>query len=187
MAVELAEAAAAELARVSQQLRARVEAVAPRARLTWIAADRLHFTIRFLGEVDDARAAAITAALAPPLAAAAFDITMTEVGAFPPKGPPRVLWAGVGEGRGQMVALEREVSARLASCGVPPEPHSYTPHVTLARVREANRLRTRDVLDAAPDGVFGVTGVDAITLFQSRLSPNGPTYVALQRTALGRT
>jgi 2'-5' RNA ligase len=109
-------------------LRRRVDASAPRARLTWVAPERLHLTVRFIGEVDEARGAGITAALAPALDVPAFDLTAAGVGVFPRHGPPRVVWA--------------------------------------------------------PQGPFGVTRVGAITLFQSRLSPSGPTYVPLQRTAL---
>jgi 2'-5' RNA ligase len=185
VAVELGDDARAGLARVSDHVRARAAAVAPRARLTWVAADRLHLTVRFIGEVDDTRASAIAAALAPPLAVPPFEITMTELGAFPLKGPPRVFWVGVGRGRDEMTAVEREIGARLAACGVSPEARPYRPHVTLARVREAHGLRARDVLDAAPRGPFGVSVVDAITLFESRLSPRGSTYVALRRTPLG--
>jgi len=185
VAAELSEATVAELERLSTELHARADAVAPHARLTWVAADRLHFTVRFIGEVDDTRASEIALVMGPPLAVRPFQITVAGVGAFPPKGPPRVFWVGVEDGRDEMAAVEREVSARLASRGVAPEARPYTPHLTLARVREAHGLRARDLLDGAPRGPFGVTAVDAITLFESRLSSKGPAYVALQRTPLG--
>ncbi len=146
VAAEIDPALARELARVAGQVRERVDSRAPRARLTWVPADRLHFTVRFIGEVDDPRASAIAAGLAPPLALAAFDLTMAGVGAFPHRGPPRVIWAGIGEGREPMAALEREVSMRLAACRIPPEGREYSPHLTLARVRDAAGLRSRDVL-----------------------------------------
>jgi 2'-5' RNA ligase len=67
---------------------------------------------------------------------------------------------------------------------VAPEDRPYNPHLTLARVREAVGLRAAPLLDGVSEVVLGVTQVDAITLFESRLSPQGPTYVALHRTAL---
>jgi RNA 2',3'-cyclic 3'-phosphodiesterase len=184
VAAEIDPAITRELARVAGELRARVDVAAPAARLTWIPAERMHFTVRFIGEVDDARAAAIAAALEVPLAIEPFDLVIAGSGTFPPKGSPRVLWVGVAEGRDGMKAVEQQVSARLAVCGIPPEGRAYSPHLTLARVREAGGLRSADVLDAAPQGPFGSTRVDTITLFQSRLSPKGPTYVPVQRTAL---
>lgn len=184
VAAEIDPAVARDLARVSEGLRAYVEARAPRARLTWVAADRFHFTIRFIGEVDDTRAKAIVTALAPALATARFDVTLGGIGVFPPNGPPRVIWAGVSEGRDEMASLEQDVSTRLAAGGIEPERREYSPHLTLARVRDAGGLRSRDVAEHAPRDTIGRTRIDAITLFQSRLSPKGPTYVPLHRTAL---
>lgn len=184
VAVEIDAALARELVRAAGELRRRVEARAPRARVTWVAADRLHFTVRFIGEVDDDRVPAIVAALAAPLPLAPFDLTIADLGAFPLKGPPRAFWAGISQGKTEMSSLEHAVSARLASCGIGADRRAYSPHLTLARVREAGGLRTRETLDAAPHGPFGTTRIDAITLFESRLSPKGPTYVPVQRTPL---
>ena len=184
VAAEIDPTLARELARVAGEVRKRVDSRAPRARLTWVAEDRLHFTVRFIGEADESRASTIKAALAPPLSLEPFELTMAGIGAFPPKGRPRVIWAGIGEGSDRLVGVEREVTARLATCGIPAEAREYSPHLTLARVRDAASLRARDVLEGVPQGPFGATRVDAITLFESRLSPKGPTYVALQRTPL---
>jgi 2'-5' RNA ligase len=181
--VPLDPALARDLGGVAGELRQRVGRHAPRAKLTWVATDRLHVTVRFIGEADDTRAAAIRAALAPPLGVAAFDLEIVELGAFPGRGRPRVFWAGVGAGHDEMVQVEREVSARLAGCGVAAEDRPYRPHLTLARVREPAGLRAGDVLEGL-SGSIGTQRVGAITLFQSRLSPQGPTYVALQETPL---
>ena len=184
IAAEIDPALARELTRVAGEVRARVDTHAPRAKLTWVPPDRLHFTVRFIGELDERRVSTIAGVLAAPLSLAPFDLTMAGIGAFPSRGRPRVIWAGISEGRHPMTALEAEVSARLATCGIPPEGREYSPHLTLARVRDAASLRARDVLEGVPQGPFGATRVDAITLFESRLSPKGPTYVPLQRTAL---
>ena len=61
VAAEIDPALARELARVAGELRERVVACAPRARLTWVPADRLHFTVRFILEFVQA---AFTAAVA---------------------------------------------------------------------------------------------------------------------------
>ena len=171
------------LAEVARGLRGRAEAMAPRARLTWVPSDRQHFTLCFIGEADAAHAAAITAALAPPVTVPAFDFTIAGLGAFPELGTPRVLWAGVAEGRAEMIATEREVRGRLREFRLK-APATSTPHLTLARVREPGGLRTRGLFDGLLPTPIGPGRVGAITLFESRLSPKGPTYVALQRTAL---
>ena len=183
VAIEIEEPVVERVLQLSDELRRRIEARAPSARLTWIPRDRLHLTVRFIGEVDEPRADGIRAALAPPLDARAFDLTFEGAGAFPKHGLPRVLWAGITHGEPELIALEQEVSARLLRCGVPSEDRPYRPHLTLARVRAAKGLRA-DMLFDDLHGTPGTTTVRAITLFESRLSPKGPAYLALQSTDL---
>jgi len=76
------------------------------------------------------------------------------------------------------------VSERLARAGIGAEERPYNPHLTLARVREAGGLRSVALLEGVGETTLGGTAVEAITLFESRLSPKGPTYVALQRTSV---
>ena len=80
-------------------------------------------------------------------------------------------------------SLERAVSQRLETL-VPAEDRPYAPHLTLARVKEPAGLSRAALFQGLTSRQFGRVHVDAITLFESRLSPKGPTYVALQRTAL---
>jgi RNA 2',3'-cyclic 3'-phosphodiesterase len=185
VAVEIAPAVAAAAAAVIEQLRERANRLAPRSRIAWVTADRLHVTVRFIGHVDAERADAVRQALASPLGEVPFDLTVAGVGTFPTKGPPRVVWSGVTDGREPLLAIEQRVSERLARAGIAAEERPYNPHLTLGRVREAGGLRSAALLEAV--GVttpLGTTAIAAITLFESRLSPKGPTYAALQRISL---
>jgi 2'-5' RNA ligase len=184
VAVAIDAATHARVGEVIGDLQRAATAHAPRARITWIPPERLHLTVRFIGDVDEARAAAIGAALKAPFATQAFDLLLGGIGAFPPSGPPRVVWAGIAQGARELGELEREVSERLAACEVPNADRPFRPHLTLARVRDAAGLRTGRLLEGLRDRDLGRTRVDAITLFQSRLSPEGPTYVQLQSTPL---
>jgi 2'-5' RNA ligase len=165
-------------------LRGRALRLAPQSRITWVTADRLHVTVRFIGHVDADKADVIRHALAPRIERDPFELTVAGVGTFPPKGPPRVVWAGVADGRQLLTGIAEHVDERLSGVGFAPEERPYNPHLTLARVREAGGLRSAALLESIKDTTFGTTTVDAITLFESRLSPKGPNYVALQRTGL---
>jgi 2'-5' RNA ligase len=181
--IELGDAARTEVAALIATLRKRVEDTAPAARLTWVAAERVHLTVRFIGEVDDATAGRVIGALRAPLRMAPFTLTFDRLGTFPPKGPPRVFWVGVAEGRDAVVRAEDAITERLAAVGIPRGERGYSPHLTLARVRDARDLRGARLLeDLVPK--LGATRVDAVTLFQSRPSPRGPTYTVLERTPL---
>ena len=83
--------------------------------------------------------------------------------------------------------MERAVSARLAATGVPPEERAYRPHLTLARVRDAAGLKSRPLFEGLAERALGTTRVEAITPYESRLSPKGPSYVPLRRTELWKT
>ena len=185
VAVEIGDTLAARAAELSRELRRRAGDAAPRARITWVPADRLHLTVRFIGEVEDERGEAVSTALQPPLAVNAFDLTLHGAGAFPKSGSPRVLWIGVTRGREPLVAIEREVTSRLTPLGIEEEARAYSPHLTVARLREPAGLRSARLLDGLTDREIGNTRIDAITLFQSKLSPKGPTYTPLVRAPLG--
>ena len=165
-------------------MRARVARLAPRSRITWITPDRMHVTLRFIGHVAEEQAATILQVLRLPLDRARFDLTVAGVGTFPQKGSPRVVWAGVTEGHERLIALEDAISGRLADVGVPRDARPFSPHLTLARVKEAGGLRAQALLEGLGGIVLGSTRLDAITLFESRLSPEGPQYQPLQRTQL---
>ncbi len=184
VAVEIAREVAEAAALVVAELRHRVERLAPRSKITWVAPDRLHVTIAFIGASDEERARSIQDALGASVPVEPFDLTVAGLGAFPRTGQPRVLWAGLTEGRALLASVEAVVASRLVACGAGPLPRAYNPQLTVARVREAAGLRAAVLLDGVSDRAIGTTRVDAITLFDSRLSSTGPRYEPLGRIAL---
>ena len=183
-AVEIAPPLVTALADFGATLRRRAHSLAGAARISWVSSEQLHITSRFIGEVDDKKAAVIAGALLEELAIDPFEVVIEGAGAFPERGSPRVLWAGISAGVAELGTLEAEVSRRLAHCGVAREHRPYRPHVTLARVRAAAGLRTPALFEDMADRRFGTTRVQAITLFQSRTSPKGAVYTPLNRTRL---
>lgn len=184
VAIEVGADVQRRVADVIDEFKRRLSRSAPRARVSWVAPDRAHITVHFIGEVEADTADRIRAALEPPLAARAFDLTIAGTGVFPARGRPRVLWAGISRGVDQARAVEREVVSRLAPKAGGPVPEAFHPHLTLGRIRQAPGLRTSAVTEGLTGVVFGVVHVSAVTLFESRLTPAGPTYVALGRTSL---
>lgn len=182
-AIELGEPIQARSDALVIELRQRA-AAARGAKLTWVDPSRIHVTVRFIGEVDADSAARIQGALAPPIYVAPFDLACGGLVAFPGARRPRVIACGVSRGGEQASRVEAVVSDRLEALDIPREARKYHPHITLARVREAGALRT-EALFAGLEGVdLGSTHVEAITLFESRVSAKGPTYTPLIRTPL---
>jgi RNA 2',3'-cyclic 3'-phosphodiesterase len=185
VAVEIGDRLSQRVAETSCELQRRSAEAAPRAKVTWVPPDRMHLTVRFIGEVDDEKAVLVGKALAAPLAVAPFTLALCGVGTFPRSGTPRVIWVGVTRGRDGVLAIEAEVTARLTPLGIPEENRAYSPHLTLARVREPAGLKTAHLLDGLTDRRIGTVRIGAITLFQSKLSPKGPTYTPLLHIPLG--
>ena len=78
------------------------------------------------------------------------------------------------------------IESRLVPLGFEAERRQYTPHLTIARVKDAGRATGRAVRQAiaAVPGVCGESAVTAVTLFRSRLSPRGAVYEPLLRVPL---
>jgi len=155
-----------------------------RGSLRWVKPEQMHLTLSFLGEVDEARGAAVADAMRAPIPVAPFTMRFRGLGVFPPRGAPSVLWLGVADGSAQAIDLQRRVADRLEPLGGPREARPYHPHLTLARWRDGRPGAARRAL--AADGGREIARVDVryVTLYQSRLSPHGPTYTALAQAEL---
>ena len=125
VAVEISEPGRGAALDLIARLRATAARLAPQARITWVTAERLHVTIRFIGHVDDRRPTPSRRCWRRRLREP-FDLTIAGVGTFPPKGGPRVIWAGLTAGRRSTLSLERIVSERLAQ----PVCHRKNGHTT---------------------------------------------------------
>ena len=157
-----------------------------RGGASWVAQENLHLTLRFIGEVDADAGTRLTEALAQPFALGAFELSLERLGVFPPTGPPRVLWIGVEAGEADLTTLAREVEGRLVAVDIPAEPRPFSGHLTLARFKRPPDRGLRDALGRlTPQRPFGPSPVDHVTLYESHLSPSGPTYRVLARAPLG--
>jgi 2'-5' RNA ligase len=182
VAVDVSDDVRAALARVQRRLRTG----APNADVRWVDVGGIHLTLAFLGAVADERPPEILAALARAAAGRRqIALAAREVGGFPSRRRPRVLWVGVG---GEVAALARlagAVAAALEPLGFPPEERPFHPHLTLARVRSPRGLgRLVAALEAAGEPDLGAWTVREVVLYRSRLRPGGAVYEALGRVAL---
>ena len=144
----------------------------------------MHLTLAFLGEIAEPAVAPIADALSASIDMRPFAATFHGLGVFPLRGAPRVLWLGLMEGAEQVVEVQRLVADRLEGLGVPVERRTFHPHLTLARWRDSRPADRERALAADPRAPIAQTAVDHVTLYQSRLSPAGPTYRALARATL---
>jgi 2'-5' RNA ligase len=148
----------------------------------------MHLTVRLIGHVANDAVAPVLEALRPALAIPAFDLVLGECGVFPVTGPPRVLWMGLKEGTAPLQAMHEEFNRRLMQLGLEPEVRPFSAHLTLARMKDAPRgsgAITREALHSVPPTAARCRVTHA-TVFESKLSPNGPRYSALAQVPLIR-
>jgi 2'-5' RNA ligase len=170
----------------AQSLRAQAEDPRWAVAARWVPLESLHITLWFIGELPDARGALVLGVMAAPFATPAFTIELGGLGVFPPSGAPRVFWMGVRAGAAGLMALHAEIGCRLEPLGFEPERRGYSAHLTLARIKAVNRgeygaLRTMVRAIPAPGGR---SEVNAVTVFQSRVSSKGAAYTPLLRVPL---
>jgi 2'-5' RNA ligase len=185
VAVDIDDRTRGGVARSIDVLRTALEAAQSTARVSWVAPDRLHLTLQFIGQVSEDTAAAIEARLGPPFELPPFEMRLGSIGTFPPGGRPRVVWLGLDRGADALAALHEEVQRRLADVPFRRESRAFSPHLTLARFKHGGtRVDVERISRVALRPAGGCT-IDHVTLYQSRLSPRGPTYTPLRVTPLG--
>jgi RNA 2',3'-cyclic 3'-phosphodiesterase len=175
---------ASAIAAIVAELKPRASRLAPMARLTWAKPEHVHLTLRFIGEVDAARAATLAQAFERGVPLAPFTVEVGGLGVFPDRGQPRVLWVGLTGGVETMTRLEDLVSTRLLQAGVPRDERPFRPHVTVARVRDAADLRPAALFQGLADATIGTITVSSFTLFESRQTPGGVEYLPLVQSRL---
>jgi 2'-5' RNA ligase len=147
----------------------------------WQDDDRLHLTLRFIGEVDRHLARDVDAALSS-VHHPAFEIAVNGLGLFDRRGEPATLWAGVSP-QEPVRALHKKVDQALVRVGVEPDRRAYMPHVTLARLP-----RGAGPVQSLIERSGGITSlpfpVDRFSLVESRLTPDGPLYEVVERYRL---
>jgi len=185
LAVELDEAVRRAAADTARTLAAALDRQGIRRGISWVAPGHLHFTLHFLGEVDEPTGRAVADRVSAPLAMAPFDLALAGFGTFPAAGPPRVIWLGVAEGARELAAVHAEIGGRLEGLGVPLERRPFSAHLTLGRVKAPLGPRLHDVLAGASLVREARCRVDHVTLFESRLSPGGASYSVIAMARLG--
>jgi 2'-5' RNA ligase len=148
----------------------------------------MHVTLAFLGQTADERLADVTAAAETAAReVTAFDIELDRPGRFPASGKPLVVWLGIGAGAPNLLALGERFRAELARREIAFDKKPLRAHVTLGRVREDISLVDARSIAAGIEAMripHLRFRADAVTVFESVLSPRGPRYTPRSRAPL---
>jgi len=140
----------------------------------WIDPENYHLTLRFIGDVDDAVAHEVESLL-DRVKRGAFELHINGLTSFGGR-KPRAVVANVAPAQA-LLDVQAEQERLMQRIGLEPEGRKYTPHVTLARLRESS---SRDVAEyLAARGFFRTSPfkVSRFVLFSSRASTGGGPYI----------
>jgi len=164
---------------VIRALDALLDKLRPTARIKWSPPANLHITTRFIGEWPEERLPELRAALEEMPLPPAISIRIQELGFFPNPRSPRVFWAGVQAAPG-LAELASNTDRALGPLGLEPEARQYSPHLTLARIKDPVPLeKLRAGIAALPSLDFGRFTADRFFLYRSQLSRAGSVYTKL--------
>jgi 2'-5' RNA ligase len=150
----------------------------PAARIHWSPPANLHVTTKFIGEWPEARLGELKAALAGLPARDAIRVRIRQVGFFPNPHSPRVFWCGI-EAPG-LPELAADTDSATAKLGIPRENRPFSPHLTLARIKERVELQPlREAIAALASQEFGSFQAASFYLYQSTLRRTGSVYTKL--------
>ncbi|KKU85743.1 MAG: 2'-5' RNA ligase [Candidatus Wildermuthbacteria bacterium RIFCSPLOWO2_02_FULL_47_10] len=157
----------------------------------WTKKENLHITLVFLGYIlDDELLRVCGATERVALRHKPFDIFLKQISYGPPqKIPPRMVWAE-GERSPALAALSKDLEQSLADevrfssdggSTDSPRDKSFSPHVTLARIRawdwRSIESEERPEVDEPINISFYVSSIEVM---ESDLKRGGPEYVVLQ-------
>lgn len=155
----------------------------------WVDPNNIHLTLKFLGDVDVAITGRITLALeeavrgTPP-----FNIEASGLGVFPNMNRIQIIWVGLHGDLEKLGQLQKRIEASLKPLGFPPEGRPFTPHLTIARVRDFARPEERQKLGqlisaTSFEDKYRIS-VNAIHLIKSQLTREGPIYTKISTITL---
>ena len=163
----------------------RVRDAVPDAAASWSRPENIHLTMKFFGNVDQARGPVISAAAARVVKEfSPIQIEAGKTGVFPRPSRPQVLWIGIDDPSGALLKLHRRLEDELAREGFAKEDRAFRPHLTIARIRRpqnANRLADVHLrMEFLPVEIV----LSELVLFRSELNPKGSKYTAISRHRL---
>lgn len=166
-------------AEIRYAVSAQGQALRGAGRLSFVSPNLMHITLKFLGEIPESQIPKITGAL-DLLSASPYQLNVSGVSTF--GRPPRVIKAEVHDG-GKTAALAADVELRLAKLGFAREEKTFSPHITIARVKEYSPA-LQPKIAAVKEHDFGTCEISSVLLKKSVLTPSGPIYSTLYQKNL---
>lgn len=165
-------------AHVVSSLEDLLQRLRPTAQINWSPPQNLHITTKFIGEWPEERLPELQAGLAAVEPRPNLPVHIRKVGFFPNPHSPRVFWCGI-DAPG-LEALAAATDRATGLLGIAQETRAFSPHLTLARIKDRINLQPlREAIAATPSLDFGAYEADRFFLYRSQPSRSGSVYTKL--------
>ncbi len=176
IAIELPDEIKSALARLQAQLK-----TGKQSSVKWVNPYSIHLTLKFLGSIAATRINEITGAIeAATRGISPFHLEVKGLGVFPNFKRVQVVWVGVGGEVDQLKQLQKRLESNLTPLGFTPESRPFTPHLTLARLREGaspeEQQNFGELIASTRFEAVHSFNVNAIILMKSQLTREGAIY-----------
>jgi 2'-5' RNA ligase len=181
MAVDLPEEVCGALMRVRDELKK------TGADVGWVAADKMHLTLVFIGAGPARLVEGLSAGMTEAARAVdPFEFRVAGLGWFGTPAVPRVIWAGSPDPPPGLRELQRRCWEAAERLGVRPERRPFAPHLTLGRLRGRGAAALTAEAGKHQNESFGVAPARSVRLMRSIRVAGGARHTELSRADLGR-
>ncbi|MFC2006640.1 RNA 2',3'-cyclic phosphodiesterase [Chloroflexota bacterium] len=146
----------------------------------WVRASGIHLTLKFLGDIITGQTGEITRAIEEATQGfSPFQLDVKALGVFPNWQRAQVAWVGIGGELIKLSQLQQRLDSNLANCGFAPESRPFSPHLTIARIRNHATLsewQKFGKLIADTKFEAGSFKVNAVSLMRSQLTKERAIY-----------
>lgn len=149
----------------------------------WTPPDQLHLTLRFLGNVESSHVSTLVDRLQQ-IRSLSFTLHLEGISAFPSHRRPRIIHIATRDSK-PLLTLHREVDEMVIAAGVLPDPKPFSPHVTIARVKEERRGELAAYFDQYRNLALPPMPVEEVRLYKSILQRTGALHECLYAFPLG--
>ena len=147
----------------------------------WVEPQNIHMTFQFLGDISQSQAVSVLKNLQSIAEKhTPFKVQYRSLGVFPDRRRPRILWVGVSRGENRLKRLANEVAQLNKKAGIRVDAKPFHPHVTVCRIKEADRKKLGSLMNRYRNFNFGEETVDRIALISSSLTSIGPIYTVVE-------
>ena len=187
IAIELPDELKEGLAQLEAQLK-----LGKPSSVKWVDPSSIHLTLKFLGNIAVDRISAITQAMEEATQGISpFHLEVTGLGVFPNLKRVQVAWVGIGGEIDKLGQIQQRIESSLAPLGFTAESRPFTPHLTLARLRDRasadERQRFGQLIAGTRFEAVYTIKVASINLMRSQLTREGAIYSRLSSVGLEKT